>query len=173
MYGLQYKYNLSVLFMNAIFRHDESYDDTYVLNIEETDDSSNNVVIRGSYNDNILYSYDFNPFIPLSLYTNYKKQMYKTYIDEKNELNKKLIYYDKMNKKLIEQIKHIERKCNLMNVKHSNTSNFIIKNFKQLSDMLNDYIYVYNQNIYDMNTIIEQINCIDMNLDNMKYNKSI
>lgn len=159
--------------MDAIFSNDESDDDTYVLNIEETDDSSNNVVIRGSYNENMLYSYDFNPFIPISLYTNYKKQMYKTYIDEKNEIIKKLIYYDKLNKKLIERIKHIERKCNLMNVKHSNTSTFIIKNHKQLNNMLIDYMYSYNQNIYDINTMLEQINCIDMNLDIMKYNKSI
>jgi hypothetical protein len=158
--------------MDGIFSNDKLYDDSYMLNIEETDNLSTNLVIRGSYNEKIIYNYDFNPFIPLSLYTNYKKQIYKKYVDEKNELNKKLISYDKMNKKLIEQIKHIERKCNLMNIKHSNTSNFIIKNYKQLSEMISDYINLYNKNIYDINMIIEQMNCIDMNIEFMKY-KSI
>ncbi len=142
--------------------------------MNDSDNELNNQVIRGSFNSTIYHNnYDFIPFIPYSIYTNYKKQIYRNYIEEKKEIMNKLLHYETINSRIIQQINHIDKKCCLYNVKYSNTINFIINNYNLLKEHINNLVLLYNQNMYYINTLIEHINCININIENILQNKSV
>ena len=84
---------------------------------------------------------------------------------EKYLYNIKLI-----NMNLLKNIRFLNKICYNVNIKHSNTINFVMKNYIYIKKILNNYIILYNENINKINITNRKINNIKMNILYIKHN---
>jgi hypothetical protein len=78
----------------------------------------------------------------------------------------KICIYDieLLNIKLLQNIRFLNKICYFVNIKHSNTTNFIMRNYKQLKHLLDYYVILYNKNLNKINLMKEKINNINLNM---------
>lgn len=86
------------------------------------------------------------------------------YIEDKINMEKYLYNIKLININLLKNIQFLNKICNNVNIKNSNTINFIMKNKIYLKKILNNYIIIYNENINKINITNRKINDIKMNI---------
>lgn len=131
--------------------------------------SETNNVIRGSYSSETYVGQTH--FEQTDMF--YVNDLTKL-IDECNEEKKKIeVYLSKLeiiNNKLLNCIEFLHKRCYFINTKHSNTINFVIANYLQLKNMLDNSISSYDNNFYEMEKLREKIYSIDVTVNNFKLN---
>jgi len=121
-------------------------------------------VIRGTYDSTI----DNNILYDRYIY-NLQELIYE-YKKEKNYMEYKLKKLTSENNILLLHINFLNKRY-CLNIKHNNTINFVIKNFQGLKSLLDNLIYIYNENSYSIVLIKEKIHIINLNIN--KYNLEI
>jgi hypothetical protein len=92
------------------------------------------------------------------------------YIEDKLNMEKYLYDIKSININLLNKIRFLNKICYYVNIKNSNTINFIMKNFKYIKIILNNYIFLYNENIHKINITNKKIKEININILYMKHN---
>ncbi len=123
--------------------------------------------IRGSYSPVLNWNiFDF----PINNNISYKEELINEYIEEKKYLEKQIYEIEVNNINLLNNIYFFNKRCNYINITHSNTINFIIAHYRELKHILDKLIYIYNKNIYNINLLNEKIYEINMMIYNLKEN---
>ena len=86
------------------------------------------------------------------------------YIEDKENMEKCLYNIKLINMNLLKNIQLLNKICYNVNIKHSNTMNFIMKNYIYIQKKLNNYIILYNENIIKINITNRKINDININI---------
>ena len=92
------------------------------------------------------------------------------YIEDKENMEKYLYNIKLINMNLLKNIRFLNKICYNVNIKHSNTINFVMKNYIYIKKILNNYIILYNENINKINITNRKINNIKMNILYIKHN---
>jgi len=92
------------------------------------------------------------------------------YIQERKDLEKYFYKMKNVNKLLLQKIRFLNKISCITNVTHSNTINFIIKNNRQLKQLLNNQIIIFNENLNKIITTKEKIDNIDSNIAYIRKN---
>ena len=79
------------------------------------------------------------------------------YMEDKLNMEKYLYDLKSININLLNKIRCLNKICYYVNIKNSNTINFIMKNFKYIKKILNNYIFYYNENINKINITNKKI----------------
>jgi len=128
--------------------------------------NDNCVKIRGSYstvlNWNIFDFYDTNNNI------SYKDELINKYVKEKKYFEKQIHDIKIYNINILNNIYFFNKRCNFINITHSNTINFIINHYKEIQYILDKLIYIYDKNIYNINLLNEKIYELNMTIYNLK-----
>ena len=69
---------------------------------------------------------------------------------------------------VIHYIYFLDKRCNFVNITHSNTINFIIAHYRELKHLLDNAIYIYNKNLYNISLLNEKIYDINITINNLK-----
>lgn len=121
--------------------------------------------IRGAYNifSNNSTSNDSNNLLYCDIKSSLKK-LIEGYIEEKKNIQIHIYQLKIDNFRLLQHIHFLDKRRNIINITHSNTTNFIIANYQQIKNVLDrlitiynkklDYINLYNQKIYNINITI-------------------
>ena len=88
------------------------------------------------------------------------------YIEDKENMEKYLYNIELINMNLLKNIIFLNKICYNINIKHSNTINFMMKNYIHIKKTLDNYLILYNENIIKINITNKKIN--DINIK-MKY----
>jgi len=88
----------------------------------------------------------------------------KQYIEDKKNMEKYLYNIELINIQLLKKICFLNKICYFVNIKHSNTINFIMKNHKNLKQLLDNYMFYYNKNLNKINLTKKKIDIIDSNI---------
>jgi hypothetical protein len=88
------------------------------------------------------------------------------YIEDKENMEKYLYNIELINMNLLKNIIFLNKICYNVNIKHSNTINFVMKNYIHIKKTLDNYLILYNENIIKINITNKKIN--DINIK-MKY----
>lgn len=97
-----------------------------------------------------------------------KNKLIKTYIEKRTRLQKQIYTIEINNITLIRHMYFLEKRCNFVNITHSNTRNFIITHYGELKNLLDNTIYAYNKNLYNTSLLKEKINEINETIYNLK-----
>jgi hypothetical protein len=65
---------------------------------------------------------------------------------------------------LLKNIRFLNKICCFKNITHSNSVNFIMKNYRPLKQLLNNYIIIYNDNLNKIIITKKKIDNIDSNI---------
>lgn len=110
-------------------------------------------------NKEIFYKrvYSFNPnYYDIDIFDNI------FLITEKKSIEKHLNGLEYINMNILRYINFLNKKYYVINMSHNNTINFIIQNKLQLTTLLDKYVLVYNDNLYNINLIKKKINIINL-----------
>jgi hypothetical protein len=119
--------------------------------------------IRGSYSPILNWQmFDFSN----TIYTN--NELIEAYIEEKRYLEKQIYDIEINNISVIHYIYFLDKRCNFVNITHSNTINFIIAHYRELKHLLDNAIYIYNKNLYNISLLNEKIYDINITINNLK-----
>jgi|688.fasta_scaffold441463_3 hypothetical protein len=135
-------------------------DNISIFNPNNTNSSSYSSI---NYN-NLDYNNTF--FLPSIFNDN---DLESQYIEDKINMEKYLYDIKSININLLNKIRCLNKICYYVNIKNSNTINFIMKNFKYIKKILNNYIFLYNENIDKINMTNKKINDINMNILYIKH----
>jgi hypothetical protein len=120
--------------------------------------------IRGTYESEINCSNNYleNIFYLPPIFN--ENDLEKYYIQERKNMEK--YFYDMKNvtKKLLRNIRFLNKICCFTNITHSNSVNFIMKNYRPLKQLLNNYIIIYNDNLNKIIITKKKIDNIDSNI---------
>jgi hypothetical protein len=115
-----------------------------------------------------VYSYmDFNAdldnvfYLPSILNEN---DLEKQYIEDKKKMERHICDIELINIKLLQNIRFLNKICCFVNIKHSNTTNFIMRNYRQIKQLLDNYVDIYNKNLNKINLMKQKINNINLNI---------
>jgi hypothetical protein len=126
--------------------------------------NSFHITIRGTYGSNINYPNNYleNIFYLPPIFN--ENDLEKHYIQERKNMEK--YFYDMKNvtKKLLKNIRFLNKICCFKNITHSNSVNFIMKNYSPLKQLLNNYIIIYNDNLNKIIITKKKIDNIDSNI---------
>jgi hypothetical protein len=126
-----------------------------------------NHIIRGSYTSILNSNYfDFSN----SFYLSDLNQLIEGHIEEQTYFKKQIHKFELINIKLLQNIIFLDKRCNFVNITHSNTINFIIQNYRQLKHTLDNLIFIYNNNLDYINLLKEKNNNITININVLKLN---
>ena len=117
-------------------------------------------IIRGSYNSCNKLDKNFSDLF----YFQDQNQILNQYIENLKYEEIQLKEIENLNVKLLQNIRFFEKKSNFLNIKSSNTTNFIMNNNFNLRCLLNKLINSYNENVYKMDYIRQTINDIEFNI---------
>jgi hypothetical protein len=92
------------------------------------------------------------------------------YIEDKENMEKYLYNIELININLLKNIQFLNKICYNVNIKNSNTINFVMKNYIYIKKILNNYIILYNENINKINITNRKINDININILYVKHN---
>ena len=131
--------------------------------------SNPNNIIANSYtsiNYNNLDS-DNTFFLPSIFNDN---DLESQYIEDKKYMEKYLYNIELINMNLLKNIRFLNKICYSVNIKNSNTINFVMKNYIYIKKILDKYIILYNENVIKINITNKQINDINTNILYVKHN---
>jgi len=92
------------------------------------------------------------------------------YIEDKKNMENYLYNIKLINMNLLKNIIFLNKICYNVNIKHSNTINFIMKNYIHIKKTLDNYLILYNENIIKINITNKKINDINTNILYVKHN---
>jgi len=101
-----------------------------------------------------------------TIYTN--NELIEAYIEEKRCLKKQIYDIEINNISLIQYIYFLDKRCNFVNITHNNTMNFIIAHYREFKNVLENAIYIYNKNVYNISLLNEKIYDINLTINNLK-----
>jgi len=136
-----------------------------MCNIEDNNPTSNSVnTITGSYMSDMTFNKSDldNIFYLPSIFNDIDLE--KKYIEEKKNMEKYLYDIELVNIKLLQNIRFFYKICCFVNIKHSNTNNFVMKNYIQIKQLLDNYVDIYNKNLNKINLMKQKINNINLNI---------
>lgn len=135
-----------------------------MCNIKDNTPTSNpNNAIVGSYTSvNTNKSGLDNIFYLPSIFND--NDLEKQYIEDKKNLEKYLYNIELINIQLLKKILFLNKICYFVNITHSNTINFIMKNNKNLKYLLDNYMFYYNKNLNKINLTKKKIDIINSNI---------
>jgi hypothetical protein len=126
-----------------------------------------NHIIRGSYSSILNSNYfDFSN----SFYLTDLNQLLECHIEEEKYLKKQIYELEFINIKLLKNIIFLDKRCNFVNITHSNTINFILQNYRQLKHVLDNLVIMYNNNLNHINSTKEKIFDINLYINKLKSN---
>lgn len=129
--------------------------------------NSFDTTIRGSYTQILNYR---NNDLLNNFYKSDLHQIIEEHIEEKNKLQNEIYYIELDNIRLLQHIYFLDKRCCLINITHSNTTNFILANYTQLKTILDRLIIIYNKNLDYITYIKEKIYNIDLSVSRLKLN---
>jgi hypothetical protein len=138
-----------------------------MFNIKDNNSMPNNT-IKGSYISHINQcdNNSSNNFYLPAIFNGIELE--KQYIEDIKKMTMYIYDIELVNMKLLQNISFLNKICYFVNITHSNTTNFIMRNYKQLKHLLDYYVILYNKNLNKINLMKEKINNINLNL-NMSY----
>ncbi len=92
------------------------------------------------------------------------------FIEDKENMEKYLYNIELININLLKNIRFLNKICYYVNIKNSNTINFVMKNYIYIKKILDNYIILYNENINKINITNRKINDININILYVKHN---
>ena len=110
-------------------------------------------------NKEIFYKrvYSFNPnYYDIDIMEN------NFLITEKKSIEKCLNSLESINMNVFRYINFLNKQYYVINITHNNTINFIIQNKLYVTKLLDKYVLVYNDNLYNINLIKKKINIINL-----------
>lgn len=123
--------------------------------------------IRGSYS----YSQNLNVQCNNSIYFTYNlNELIAKYNKEKTLIEKDILQLEIDNIDLLKHIYFFDKRSSLVNIKHSNTINFIIANYKPLKYMLDKLVFMYDKNLDTINYKKEKLNNIILTINTLNWN---
>jgi hypothetical protein len=134
--------------MNEINKHTNNIN-KYMDNINKHLDNINKEMFYKrvySFNQNNYYDSLNNNFL----------------IGEKNCIEKIVNRLECINMNILRYIDFLNKKSYVINITHNNTINFIMQNNSQLKKLLDKFVFVYNNNLYNINLIKNKINIINL-----------
>lgn len=129
--------------------------------------NSFDTTIRGSYTQ--ILNYQNNDFSN-NFYKSDLHQIIEEHIEEKNKIQNQILDIQLDNTRLLQHIFFLDKRCCLINITHSNTTNFILANYSQLKTILDRLIIIYNKNLEYINYFKEKIYSIDLSITTLKLN---
>ena len=90
------------------------------------------------------------------------KNKHNFVIREKKSIEKYLNSLEHININILHYIRFLNKKYYITNISHNNTINFIMKTQLQLKQILDKFVFVYNENLYNINLIKNKINIINL-----------
>jgi hypothetical protein len=134
--------------MNEINKHTNNIN-KYMDNINKHLDNINKEMFYKrvySFNQNNYYDSLNNNFL----------------IREKNCIEKIVNRLECINMNILRYMDFFNKKYYVINITHNNTINFIMQNNSQLKKLLDKFVFVYNNNLYNINLIKNKINIINL-----------
>lgn len=129
--------------------------------------NSFHTTIRGSYTEILNYQYtDFSN----NFYVSDLKKIIEEQIKEKVKFESQILERELDNTRLLQNIYFLDRRCYFINITHSNTINFIIANYRQIKNILDKLIIMYNKNLDYINYLKEKIYSINLSINRLKSN---
>ena len=110
-------------------------------------------------NKEIFYKrvYSFNPnYYDIDILDN------NFLITEKKSIEKYLNGLECINMNILRYINFLNKQYYVINITHNNTINFILQNKLYVTQLLDKYVLVYNDNLYNINLIKKKINIINL-----------
>jgi hypothetical protein len=110
-------------------------------------------------NKEIFYKrvYSFNPnYYDIDILDN------NFLITEKKSIEKCLNSLECINMNILRYINFLNKQYYVINITHNNTINFILQNKLYVTKLLDKYVLVYNDNLYNINLIKKKINIINL-----------
>ena len=110
-------------------------------------------------NKQIFYKrvYSFNPnYYDIDILDN------NFLITEKKSIEKCLNSLECINMNILRYINFLNKQYYVINITHNNTINFILQNKLYVTKLLDKYVLVYNDNLYNINLIKKKINIINL-----------
>ena len=110
-------------------------------------------------NKEIFYKrvYSFNPnYYDIDILDN------NLLITEKKSIEKCLNSLECINMNILRYINFLNKQYYVINITHNNTINFILQNKLYVTKLLDKYVLVYNDNLYNINLIKKKINIINL-----------
>lgn len=129
--------------------------------------NSFDTTIRGSYTQ--ILNYQNNDFSN-NFYISDLHQIIEEHIEEKKKFQNQILYIELDNTRLLQHIIFLDKRCCLINMTHSNTTNFILANYTQLKTILDRLIIIYNKNLDYITYIKEKMYNIDLSISRLKLN---
>ena len=83
-------------------------------------------------------------------------------ITEKKSIEKCLNSLECINMNILRYINFLNKQYYVINITHNNTINFILQNKLYVTKLLDKYVLVYNDNLYNINLIKKKINIINL-----------
>ena len=83
-------------------------------------------------------------------------------ITEKKSIEKCLNSLECINMNILRYINFLNKQYYVINISHNNTINFILQHKLQLTQLLDKFVLVYNDNLYNINLIKKKINIINL-----------
>ena len=121
--------------------------------------------IRGSYATILNWKmFDFSN----TIYKN-NNELIEEYVEEKNYLQKQIYDIEINNIDLLQYIYILDKRCSFINITHNNTMNFIIAHYRELKNILDNAIFIYNKNLYNIGLLNEKIYDINITINNLKH----
>jgi hypothetical protein len=140
---------------------------TQIYNYQNNNFNQFDTTIRGSYTQ--IYNYQNNDFSN-NFYISALHEIKEEQTEEKKKFQNHIFNIELDNTRLLQHIYFLERICHFVNLKHSNTINFVIANYTQLKHILDRLVIMYNKNLDYINYIKEKIYNIDLSINRIKLN---
>jgi hypothetical protein len=83
-------------------------------------------------------------------------------IREKNCIETFVNGLECINMNILRYIHFLNKQCNVLNRTYNNTINFILQHKLELKQLLDKFVLVYNENLYNINLIKNKINVIKL-----------
>lgn len=131
-----------------------------------------NTTIRGTYTQNSDCQTNNFSNIFFSNSKSNLKELIEEYTKEKKYFENQLYQIELDNFKLLQYIHFLDKRCYFINLTHSNTINFIIANYRQLKNILDKLVIIYNNNLEYIKFNKEKIYNINMTINTLKLNMS-
>lgn len=85
------------------------------------------------------------------------REIYERFVNKSNELKLTHLQFEKRNAQISVQIGYLHKKMSLIDITHSNTTNFILFNYNSLQKFVLQKLYELEDNLKKINYIKKQI----------------
>ena len=115
---------------------------------------------------------DYSAFTFPTLSTSFLSltNMLNNYHEKKQYFEKQIYKLETENAKMLTHMKVLQKRYDLTDITHSNTTNFVLNNHKNIKHVLENLIAKYNNNLDYIDLIQEKIEIIEANIKTLnKY----